>query len=110
MSKPLGTQANKNSFAGKLLTTFSPLVEGVTGRSINTFVTGSPKDGKTSGRAAQGSADRAAVEEFDRKLAAQRNAARGKTGSGKKDVQQNFPKPSTEPLPPGRWLVDEVQV
>jgi hypothetical protein len=106
MSRELGTKADRNSFAGRLLTGLTPLVEGVSGKQINTFVKGPTKGGKGGGRAAQDSKARAAVEEFDaaeaRKRVAARNAARQKTRSSDKNPtpKTKFPEPSNKELEP----------
>ena len=74
--RQLSSRAERNSAAGKLLTFFSPLVESVSGKPISEFVKSPPKGGNTGGRAKQGSAERAATEEFDKKQAAQRREQR----------------------------------
>jgi hypothetical protein len=106
MSRELGTKADRNSLAGRFLTTFTPLVEGVSGRPISAFVKGPTKGGKGGGRAAQDSKARAVVEEFDaaeaRKRVAARNAARQKTRSSDKNPtpKTKFPEPSNKELEP----------
>ena len=74
--RKLSSRAERNSAAGKLLTFFSPLVESVSGKPNSEFVKSPPKGGNTGGRAKQGSAERAATEEFDKKQAAQRREQR----------------------------------
>lgn len=104
MSRELGSRADRNSFAGKLLTGLSPLVEGVSGKPISTFVKPATKGGKGGGRDPQGSPARENTDKFDAAQAKKR-AASGQSGGagrgGKKDAKPNFPKPSTESLPPG---------
>lgn len=106
MSRELGTKADRNSLSGRLLTTFTPLVEGVSGRPISAFVQGPTKGGNGGGRAPQDSKARATVEEFDaaeaKKRVAARNAARKKTGSNDKNPkpETKFPGPSNKELEP----------
>ena len=98
--RKLSSKAEKGSAAAGLINFFSPLVEGITGKPAKTYISSPTKGGRGGGRAAQDSKERAAVEEFDAAQARKRAASR-QSGAGKKDVKPNFPKPSTESLPPG---------
>jgi hypothetical protein len=99
MSRQLSSKAERGSAAGRLLNFFSPLVEGVSGKPISAFVDNPTKGGKGGGRAAQGSAERAAVEEFDRQEAARRGTNR--SGGGVKTGSQGpTPKSTKEEVQP----------
>ena len=96
--RQLSPKAEKGSVAAGVINFFSPAVKAATGKDASAFIEGPTKGGRGGGRASQGSADRAAVEEFDaaeaRKRVAARNAARQKTGTNNKNT-----KPETILLP-----------
>ena len=87
MTGKLSSQAEQGSAAATVLNFFSPLVKAATGKEASSFIKPVEKS-------------QFDKEEFD-KLKALRNNRTNQAVQNGTTVQQNFPKPSTEPLPPG---------